>query len=306
MVVLAVPGRRAATCSGKLDRLPAEQRVRGTLKLVYGDTTKVAQKRIDEAVEELEGRAGMEWSGRAFIAALRSIAGSYIRSKSMWTRMGEITAPTLLVWGDQDRLVDVRLAAKTRDHIRGSRLIVLPGVGHVAMMEDPQTTARAVLALLEDAAATPLTGRDRASDPGPPEVLWEPDPVVVQGLRSFARRYGWRAYALPLLIVVTVFALVTAGEKKHPAAAATGPTHASQTPSAPPTAAGTQSLKADDPGASALSTGAGRRRPARRWAVHAVGQRHLHGDPGEWSGRRKRNRAQVLRSRPRTASPAST
>jgi pimeloyl-ACP methyl ester carboxylesterase len=151
MALLAVPGL-GSFLQRRLDGLPADQRVRGTLKLVYGDITKVPPNRIEEAVADLESRSGMEWGPRAFLAATRSIANSYLqmRSRSMWARMTQIAAPTLLVWGDQDRLVDVRLAERTRSSIRGARLIVLPGVGHVAMMEDPQTTARAVVALLED------------------------------------------------------------------------------------------------------------------------------------------------------------
>ena len=151
MVLLAVPGVGGAI-QRRVDALSAAQRVRGTLKLVYGNFDHVPQNRIDEAVADLEGRSGLDWAPRAFVAAMRSIAGSYIQmgSKSMWTRMNEIKAPTLLIWGDQDRLVDVRIADRTRRAIHGSRLLVLPGVGHVAMMEDPQTTARAIVALLED------------------------------------------------------------------------------------------------------------------------------------------------------------
>jgi pimeloyl-ACP methyl ester carboxylesterase len=151
MLLLMVPGVGNAL-QRRLDALPVEQRVRGTLKLVYGDASRVPAHRIDEAVEELAGRAGLDWRSRAFVAALRSIAGNYaqVGSRSMWARMRKITAPTLLVWGDQDRLVDVRVAERTRAAIAGSRLLIRPGVGHVAMMEDPQTTARAILGLLED------------------------------------------------------------------------------------------------------------------------------------------------------------
>jgi Protein of unknown function (DUF3152) len=65
------------------------------------------------------------------------------------------------------------------------------------------------------------------------------------------RRYGWRAYALPVLALITVVALATAangGDKPAPAAA--------HRPSgaAPPTAAGNISLKSDPTGADAQQT----------------------------------------------------
>jgi pimeloyl-ACP methyl ester carboxylesterase len=166
MLLLMVPGL-GSFLQRKLEALPAEHRIQGTLALVYGNTSNIPQMRIDEAVEELDGRSGMDWGPHAFVAAMRSIAGNYVqvRSRSMWTRMRSITAPTLLVWGDQDRLVDVRVAERTRASIPGSRLIVLPGIGHVAMMEDPQTTARAVLGMLQDTGVAVRVGSESPGGP---------------------------------------------------------------------------------------------------------------------------------------------
>jgi pimeloyl-ACP methyl ester carboxylesterase len=65
--------------------------------------------------------------------------------------MGAIKAPTLVIWGDRDRLVNVSRAARTATVIPGARLLVIRDVGHVAQMEQPRTVARAVLALLDDA-----------------------------------------------------------------------------------------------------------------------------------------------------------
>jgi pimeloyl-ACP methyl ester carboxylesterase len=151
MVLLAVPGLSGVILR-RLAKLPAQTRASTTLKLVYGDFSRVPQNRVDEAVADLEGRARMSWGGHALVAAMRSLGASYVRrgERSMWARMAEIRAPSLVVWGDRDRLVDVRMAPRTAGAIPGARLLVLEGVGHVAQMEDPQTTARAVLGLIED------------------------------------------------------------------------------------------------------------------------------------------------------------
>lgn len=37
------------------------------------------------------------------------------------------------------------------------------------------------------------------------------DPTMRDALREFVRRYGWRAYALPVLTVITIAALFTTG-----------------------------------------------------------------------------------------------
>ena len=71
-----------------------------------------------------------------------------------WRMARSLTAPTLVVWGDRDRLVDPPLAPRLAAVLPDARLLVLEGVGHVAMLEAPEPTARAVLGLAEDAAAT--------------------------------------------------------------------------------------------------------------------------------------------------------
>lgn len=78
-------------------------------------------------------------------------------------------------------------------------------------------------------------------------------------LRSFVRRYGWRAYALPVLAAVTVAVLVsgTPGAPDRPGAAgADAPTTpvSRSLASAPPTAAAHIQLKDDAPGPDARSS----------------------------------------------------
>jgi hypothetical protein len=72
-------------------------------------------------------------------------------------------------------------------------------------------------------------------------------------VRQFVARYGWRAYALPLLVVITVLALVTMGDSpgKHQASAppAVHTPSETNTVSVPPAAGGNTTLKSDAPSA---------------------------------------------------------
>jgi pimeloyl-ACP methyl ester carboxylesterase len=110
-------------------------------------------------VREAEYRRGVGWAGEAFIRSIRGLVGTYVLSRrpagrrSMWTRMRQIQAPTLVVWGVHDKLVNVRLAPLVASTIPDARLLVLPDGGHVSQMEHPDVVARAVVGLLEDAAA---------------------------------------------------------------------------------------------------------------------------------------------------------
>jgi hypothetical protein len=62
----------------------------------------------------------------------------------------------LVIGGDRDRLVDVRVAPQTARHIRGARLLILPRVGHVAQMEAPKLVARAIVGMLDELEAVNL------------------------------------------------------------------------------------------------------------------------------------------------------
>jgi Protein of unknown function (DUF3152) len=73
-----------------------------------------------------------------------------------------------------------------------------------------------------------------------------------RGLRAFVRTYGWRAYALPVLVAVTVFALMSMNEPSPPSRPAAQPSASIvPSPTAIPTAPSTAALKSDTPGPSA-------------------------------------------------------
>ena len=59
-----------------------------------------------------------------------------------------IEAPVLLLWGEADRMVPAPHAADYARELRMSRTVVLPGLGHVPMEEDPARSLAPVLAFL--------------------------------------------------------------------------------------------------------------------------------------------------------------
>lgn len=50
-------------------------------------------------------------------------------------RLRRIASPTLVIWGDRDRVVPLAHAENWRDHIEGARLVVFDGCGHVPPFE---------------------------------------------------------------------------------------------------------------------------------------------------------------------------
>ncbi len=51
-----------------------------------------------------------------------------------------IHAPTLIIWGDKDRVLHVDNAEEFHLRIQGSQKVILPGVGHAPMIEAPKET----------------------------------------------------------------------------------------------------------------------------------------------------------------------
>ncbi len=152
--LLLVPGT-AGLAYRRLATISPLARARGMGELCFGNPGLLTDADYEVAAADLAWRTRLPWVFSATIGSLRALMAGYLRggAASFPAAAARVTAPTLVVWGTRDRLVDVRLARRTAAAFRRSELLVLPGLGHVAQMEDPHTTARGVLALWERAAA---------------------------------------------------------------------------------------------------------------------------------------------------------
>lgn len=153
MAALAVPGL-GGVAMRRMAALAPEIRTSGTIQICFADPARYPAERMREAVAETLFRNSLPWSGIAFLRSMRGLARwQTLGGRAAWAALRTITAPTLVLWGDTDRLVAPDLAPYVAAAIPDSRLLVLDRVGHTAMMEDPDASARALVALLEDAAA---------------------------------------------------------------------------------------------------------------------------------------------------------
>jgi pimeloyl-ACP methyl ester carboxylesterase len=153
MAALAVPGLGALGMR-RMAALRPETRVKGTIKLCFADPLRYPPERLREAIAEARARKAMPWANVAFLRSMRGLALSQtLQGRRGWAAMRSIAAPTLVMWGDSDKLVAPDLAPYVAAAIPDARLLVLEDIGHTAMMEDPVTSARAMLALVEDSAS---------------------------------------------------------------------------------------------------------------------------------------------------------
>ncbi|WP_017299876.1 alpha/beta fold hydrolase [Nodosilinea nodulosa] len=64
-------------------------------------------------------------------------------------KIAQIACPTLVVWGEQDKILGTKDARRFEGAIAGSQLVWIPQCGHVPHLEKPQDTAAAMLAFVD-------------------------------------------------------------------------------------------------------------------------------------------------------------
>ena len=70
-----------------------------------------------------------------------------------WDRtaqLGKITLPTLVICGDADRMTPVEQSLDLQRRIKTARLVIVPGAGHMVMLEQPDLVAGAVHRFMTD------------------------------------------------------------------------------------------------------------------------------------------------------------
>jgi pimeloyl-ACP methyl ester carboxylesterase len=120
--VLAATGAWVASKSDTVARRPRLRQA--TLNVVVRHPRRLPAAL---AAEQLRG-AGKP----GFLPALEAILHYDFRH-----RLAEIVCPTLIVWGDSDRLINVRDADVFAELIPGSRKVIFEDTGHMAMLERP-------------------------------------------------------------------------------------------------------------------------------------------------------------------------
>ncbi|GAB3952675.1 alpha/beta hydrolase [Micromonospora vulcania] len=156
--VLAIPGGERLVAK-RLTQLAPELMAEQVLEACVADLSRICEQRRAEALEEIRVRYEADHYAAAYVRTFRGLVSSFLRAYlpgagSLWRLARAVRAPTLVVGGRQDRLVDVRVAPQTARAIPDSRLLMLDGVGHVAQLEVPRLVARAVLGLLTETEET--------------------------------------------------------------------------------------------------------------------------------------------------------
>jgi pimeloyl-ACP methyl ester carboxylesterase len=154
VAVLALPGVGPMTAR-KLHAIPAERRVGMLLNLCFGDPAAVPADWREAAAAEVRRRSELPYAPAVLVASTRGLIGHYLlpRRIGLWKLAARVSAPTLLIYGGRDKLVNPRMAGRAVKTYRDARLVMLPNSGHVAQLEHPEAVARAFRQLRVTACA---------------------------------------------------------------------------------------------------------------------------------------------------------
>jgi pimeloyl-ACP methyl ester carboxylesterase len=110
---------------------------------VFRDADSEVGRRMFAVPEDPEARVmarvGLQWAMGATGKFLWPIP-----DKGLKKRIHRVQAPTLLVWGKEDRIVPPVYAEEFARRIAGARVEIVEQAGHAPHLEQPETVARLI------------------------------------------------------------------------------------------------------------------------------------------------------------------
>jgi pimeloyl-ACP methyl ester carboxylesterase len=119
------------------------------MEKVFFNQKFVTEEAIGEIVTILEDRARV----LNLIHAARSA-----KKDNLKDLLGEIKVPTLLLWGEEDKVTTMEVAEMFHKLIPQSQLISIKNCGHAPMIEHPEWFAEEVRKFLAKHSRHPLAG----------------------------------------------------------------------------------------------------------------------------------------------------
>lgn len=114
-----------------------EDEVDDTFRLVLSRGTTIDPLHRAAAIELARARREMEWSIPSFTEAARSIARELASSRRFRKTLHQISQPTLLIHGTEDRVVPPASARWAAEERPDWTFEMIEGMGHTPQIEDP-------------------------------------------------------------------------------------------------------------------------------------------------------------------------
>lgn len=115
--------------------------------IIFGDLTNPVIPTLFQAPKDEDEMAQMMYMQMANFSATGKFIWP-IPDKGLKKRIHRVSAPTLIIWGDQDRLTPPAYADLFHSKIRNSQVAMIKGAGHMVPLENTPAFAAEVRAFL--------------------------------------------------------------------------------------------------------------------------------------------------------------
>ncbi|MEO1041632.1 MAG: alpha/beta hydrolase [Pseudomonadota bacterium] len=116
---------------------PNKATVQATFENVYGSAATASEERVETTLAMMRG------NGQAYVESLEEFT-----LPDPEADLKKLTAPTLIIWGEEDALIPPSDGPKMQSLIPSAKLLNYPSVGHVAQEEMPERLANDIRAFL--------------------------------------------------------------------------------------------------------------------------------------------------------------
>jgi pimeloyl-ACP methyl ester carboxylesterase len=144
----ALPGAGERLMRARRRSVGPRELVQAMLRQCGIDPAALPPDLVARSVALVAQRADVAGMDRAFLSASRSLTWVLTFARPYRSAMSSITAPVLLVHGEQDRLVPVAAAPDAARRHPSWGCVELPAVGHVPQLQVPDRLAAIVLGWL--------------------------------------------------------------------------------------------------------------------------------------------------------------
>ncbi|GAA4545220.1 alpha/beta hydrolase [Pseudonocardia xishanensis] len=135
---------------------PTRERLVTWMRAMVGDQAFLTEERVERRWQTASAPGGTDFVRDFFRAAMATMSKGPGTGVPVWARLHEITQPTLLTYGRDDRVTPLEGALHPLRNIRNAELHVFPNCGHWAMQERQLEFERVVSEFLLRRTENPL------------------------------------------------------------------------------------------------------------------------------------------------------
>lgn len=121
---------------------PNIEGAKNAFQMMAGPTKKVNDEIISDFVERMK----LPNAKMAFMSTLLGLKNAEVITKSL----AKISAPSLIVWGENDPVIPIKYADDFVSSIKDCRFVTMDDCGHTPYVDDPKRFSKLVLDFLEN------------------------------------------------------------------------------------------------------------------------------------------------------------